>query len=242
MRYFALALVLVIPFGGDAEAQRPNRARQNLDRILERTLEQQRPNDERTRTRQPVDDDRHDRGRMDRWPQTHRPGWRDQRLRHRYPFGSYYAVPYSGYGFGFYAAGPDVDAERRETEARELEKTITTGVLRLEVTPASGLEYYVDGVYIGSSSNLGTEFELTIGVRRVEVRAAGYKPLVFDVRVNPGGQTTFRGALEPLPYSPPPQATGNRTMYIIPGCYVGNSPPSPTALRAGCDIKNLLTR
>jgi hypothetical protein len=85
--------------------------------------------------------------------------------------------------------------------------------------------------------------ELNAGARRVEVRAAGHKPLVFDVRLVEGRETTFRGALEPLTRpAPPPQATGNRTMFIIPGCYLGNSRPSPTELRAGCDIKNLVTR
>ena len=38
------------------------------------------------------------------------------------------------------------------------------------------------------------------------------------------------------------QASGNRAMYIIPGCYMGNAPPTPGELRAGCDINRLITR
>jgi hypothetical protein len=118
----------------------------------------------------------------------------------------------------------------------------TTGVLRLEVTPASGLQYYVDGLYFGSSSNLGTILEMNAGPRRIEVRAPGYKPLVFDTRIVAGSETTFRAALEPLVQQPPPQASGNPTMFIIPGCYMGNARPSAGQLRDGCDINRLITR
>ena len=115
-------------------------------------------------------------------------------------------------------------------------------MLRLEITPASGLEYYVDGLYFGSSSNVGTLLEMNPGPRRIEVRAAGYKSLVFDTRIYAGSETTFRAAMEPLTQQPPAQPTGNRTMFIIPGCYMGNAPPSAGELRAGCDINRLVTK
>lgn len=237
MRYIALALLLLYPVAADA--QRRNLARQNLDRILERTMNER--DDERSRPPHRADDDRRVRDHSSRWPQTHRSWWRDQRFRQRMPFGSFYAVPFTGYGFGFYPPEP---APGRYTPPREEERPIrTTGVLRLDVTPASGLQYFVDGIYLGSSSNLGTEIELTAGVRRVEVRAAGYKSLVIDVRIREGEATTFRGALEPLTQpQPPPQATGSRTMYIIPGCYIGNARPTAGELRPGCDINRLVTR
>lgn len=152
--------------------------------------------------------------------------------------GSYYALPYSGYyaGDGANSATPPP----REAEAAPMR---TTGVLRLEITPATGLQYYVDGMFIGSSSDLGTEFEVNAGARRIEVRAPGYKPLIFDARFVPGGFVTRRGALERLEDSSTlPRATGSRTMYVIPGCFMGNTRPEPDTLPKGCDIARLITR
>lgn len=119
----------------------------------------------------------------------------------------------------------------------------TTGILRLEITPATGLQYYVDGMFIGSSSELGTQFEVNAGARRIEIRAPGYKPMVFDARFVPGEIVTHRGALEP--HQDPatlPRATGSRTMFVIPGCFMGNARPQPGALPKGCDINRLITR
>ena len=160
--------------------------------------------------------------------------------------GSYYALPYSGYyaDSEYYEdedAGYATRPPSREAEAAA--STRTTGVLRLDITPATGLQYYVDGMYIGSSSELGTEFAVNAGARRIEVRAPGYKSVVFDARFVPGGTVTRRGALEPLEdVSTLPRAAGSRTMYVIPGCFMGNARPDPSALPKGCDIDRLITR
>jgi hypothetical protein len=152
--------------------------------------------------------------------------------------GSYYALPYSGY-YPDEDAGYTTASPSREAEASML----TTGTLRLDITPATGLQYYVDGMFIGSSSDLGTEFAVNAGARRIEVRAPGYKAVVFDARFIPGGIVTRRGALEPLVDSSTlPRAAGNRTMYVIPGCFMGNARPEPSALPKGCDIERLITR
>ena len=46
----------------------------------------------------------------------------------------------------------------------------------------------------------------------------------------------------PEPVSPPFVApTGSRTLYLIPGCYLGNVPPEADRLPAGCDITRLKT-
>ncbi len=42
---------------------------------------------------------------------------------------------------------------------------------------------------------------------------------------------------EPPPYVP----SGDRTVYVIPGCYVGNLPPQNVKLPAGCDVKKVTT-
>lgn len=152
--------------------------------------------------------------------------------------GSYYALPYSGYYPGDDTGYPT--APPAEAEAASMR---TTAVLRLDITPATGLQYYVDGMYIGSSSELGTEFEVNAGARRIEVRAEGYKPLTFDARFVPGGMVIRRGALEPLLDSATlPRASGSRTMFVIPGCFIGNARPDPGTLPKGCDIARLITR
>ena len=95
-------------------------------------------------------------------------------------------------------------------------------MLRLEITPATGLQYYVDGLYIGSSSELGTQFEVNAGARRIEIRAPGYKPVIFDARFVPGETITRRGALEPLEdVAMLPRAAGSKTMYRDPGLLHG---------------------
>ena len=171
-----------------------------------------------------------------RWQQTERGWWRHQRPG-RYPFGSFYAVPYTG--FSTYAPGGETYVPPAEAAAPV---TMTKGLVRLELTPATAAEYYVDGMLIGSSSNLGTQFELNAGVRQIEVRARGYKPIVFDARIDEGRVTTLRGTLEAIEQPQPPRSVGSRIMYVIPGCYIGNSKPEPSALPAGCDVKKMITR
>lgn len=48
--------------------------------------------------------------------------------------------------------------------------------------------------------------------------------------------------LDTNPGPPPPYVpTGDRTLYIIPGCYVGNVPPAGVKLPPGCDPGKLTT-
>ena len=125
----------------------------------------------------------------------------------------------------------------------EAASTRTTGVLRLDITPATGLQYDVDGMFIGSSSDLGTEFEVNAGARRIEVRAEGLQ--AGDVRraFRSWWNVTRRGALEPLQDSATlPRATGSTTMFVIPGCYMGNARPDPTRCRKGATSARLITR
>jgi hypothetical protein len=39
------------------------------------------------------------------------------------------------------------------------------------------------------------------------------------------------------PFTP----SGNRIMYVIPGCYMGNVPPQDLKLPAGCDLSKVTT-
>jgi hypothetical protein len=45
-----------------------------------------------------------------------------------------------------------------------------------------------------------------------------------------------------VPEPPPYEPTGDRTLYVIPGCYVGNVPPKDVArLPANCDVTKVTT-
>ena len=50
---------------------------------------------------------------------------------------------------------------------------------------------------------------------------------------------------EPAPVTrqpePPYVPSGDRTLYVIPGCYVGNVPPKDLKLASHCDLKKLTT-
>jgi hypothetical protein len=138
---------------------------------------------------------------------------------------------------------------------------ITTGFLRLEVEPRALLQVFVDGLYIGSLADLGDEIELGLGARRIELRAPGYRTLTFSTEIVPDRTIVYRGALEPVSSAPAPPAPaapsptspapappaavtpsatrGPMTMYLIPGCYMGNVAPKEKDLRPGCDINNL---
>jgi hypothetical protein len=125
------------------------------------------------------------------------------------------------------------------------------GFLNLEVEPRELLQIYVDGVYIGTPADLGSELRLTTGVRRIELRARGYKTVSFDAEILEDRSITYRATLErdgaaPAPPTQPaivrpPAASGPSTMYMIQGCYLGNIAPKAADLRAGCDIAKMIT-
>ena len=135
-----------------------------------------------------------------------------------------------------------------------------TGFLRLEVEPRLDLQVFVDGLYIGTMSDLGDELELRLGVHRIELRAPGHRTLVFDTEIVPDRTVVYRGALEPIttaprtpdaprapasPASPAspgsPASPSSNPIYLIPGCYLGNVLPTTAMLRPGCDMSKLTT-
>ncbi|MEX2273655.1 MAG: PEGA domain-containing protein [Vicinamibacterales bacterium] len=101
------------------------------------------------------------------------------------PFWGYHD-PYYGYGSGGYGRGSRDDRD------------YDIGSLRLKVDP-SHAEVFVDGLYRGVVDDFDGVFQrlkLEAGAHRLEVRAPGFKPLVFDVLVTPGETTTYRGDLQ----------------------------------------------
>lgn len=135
------------------------------------------------------------------------------------------------------------------------------GVLRLEVEPRHVLQVFVDGLFVGTLADLGNEIELRLGARRIELRAPGYRTLIFDTEIVPDRMVVYRGELERVPEASAPrapeaprasapqapeapqaqQAPRSRTMYLIPGCYMGNVQPTTAMLRSGCDLGKLVT-
>lgn len=124
-----------------------------------------------------------------------------------------------------------------------------SGRLRLEVEPAGLLQVFVDDVYVRMPGDTGGEIDLAPGVRRVELRAVGYRALTIGVRVVAERTVTYRSALTPETPEPATQTgdgaadmlpavapMGSRTIDVIPGCYLGNVPPQDAKLPAGCGM------
>lgn len=83
---------------------------------------------------------------------------------------------FGGYGFGY-----------------------ATGELRLEVRPRDA-EVYVDGYYAGIVDDFDGFLQglrLEEGPYTIELRAPGYEPIVFDVRIQAGRKISYRGDLRP---------------------------------------------
>lgn len=75
------------------------------------------------------------------------------------------------------------------------------GSIKLKIKPASA-EVFLDGYFAGQVDDFDGIFQrlrLDYGPHRVEVRAPGYEPLVFEIRAQPGRTITYRGELKPLP-------------------------------------------
>ncbi|MBA3950074.1 MAG: hypothetical protein H0X44_09045, partial [Acidobacteria bacterium] len=133
----------------------------------------------------------------------------------RYGYNSYYNNPYrygmypvyTGYGFFYYDpfwggggygpyAGHGGYYSRERDDDRD-DRDYNIGSVRLKVDPADG-EVFVDGLYRGVVDDFDGVFQrlkLEAGAHQLEIRAAGYAPLVFDVLVTPGETTTYRGRL-----------------------------------------------
>ena len=141
------------------------------------------------------------------------------------------------YVIGAPAAAAPAPDEPHEVAAAE------TATLRLEIEPSTESQVYVDGYYVGASDG-SDDLDLTAGPHRVEVRAAGYEPVTFDVRLSSRQPITYRARLARIqtePTTSAPRTSAPMTLYVIPGCYAGNVPPSRVTLAPGCDPSRLTT-
>jgi hypothetical protein len=109
-------------------------------------------------------------------------------IRVGYPVAAY-AYPYPVPVYGYAAPSAPVVVGPGST---------AYGGVSLEMTPGDAA-VYVDGAYAGTVQDFdGTRQPLTLstGTHRIEVQAAGYQPLEFDVAVQPGQVIPYQGQLE----------------------------------------------
>ena len=98
-----------------------------------------------------------------------------------YGYGGYYDPYYGGGGGAYY-----------QSQYGDL------GSLRLRVKP-NNAQVFVDGYFMGEIDNFdGTFQKLTLesGAHRIEIRAEGYEPVQFEVKVVPGETITYKGDLK----------------------------------------------
>jgi hypothetical protein len=104
-----------------------------------------------------------------------------------YPWYGYpgYAYPWYGYpayGYPGYAVG-----------------VRPYGSVRIDL-PQKDAEVYADGYFAGNVDNFDGRFHhlnLEPGPHKIEVRAAGFETIMFDVNVEPGQTITYRAAMRP---------------------------------------------
>jgi hypothetical protein len=98
--------------------------------------------------------------------------------------GGGWANIYPGYYTGGYAA-PD-------------QAELPDGALKLKVKPREA-EVYVDGYFVGQVDSFDGPFQhvdLEPGTHRVEIRAEGFEPITFEVKIAPKQSVTYKGELK----------------------------------------------
>jgi hypothetical protein len=74
------------------------------------------------------------------------------------------------------------------------------GGVRIDL-PQRDAQVYVGGYFVGTVDEFDGVFQqlnLEPGPHRIEVRADGYEPIVFDIRVQPGRTITYRASMHAL--------------------------------------------
>jgi PEGA domain len=122
---------------------------------------------------------------------------------------------------------------------------VPTGTLVLDTRPAVAIQVFVDSYYIGTTDQIGNTLEMAAGPHEVELKADGYEPVRFGVRLAESQIVTYRETLHGSDADGRNATAETRvapvTLYVIPGCYAGSVPPDPSALPTRCDIGQLKT-
>lgn len=157
-----------------------------------------------------------------------------------------------GYGYmsGFYFPSyfPSLPPSASIDSATQGADTGPYGYLQLHLQPGTA-QVFVDGFYLGTVDDFngsGPGLFLEAGPHRVEIRADGFERITFDVRIVPNETIAFRSDLaksqdQPGAAVPPPARGAPKTLYVIPRCYAGDTPPRAEQLPAGCDPTRVRT-
>jgi hypothetical protein len=148
-----------------------------------------------------------------------------------------------GYGGGYYGGSYIGAPESVPASTQAPSPPPPPGMLRFSVTPLSA-QVFVDSYYVGTIEDIDNQRVLTLqpGPHRVEIRAAEYEPVTFDVRIESNDTVTYRATLERSQRQAPPRGaapSGPTRMYVIPNCYLGNIPPRQDRLPSGCSTKQV---
>ena len=103
-----------------------------------------------------------------------------------------YGYPYSAYGYSPYSYGP-YGYGRLPAGYVAVAPGIPYGGVRIEGAPRDA-QVFADGYYVGIVDDFDGAFQrinLEAGPHRIEIRAPGYPPAAFDVRVEPGQTITY---------------------------------------------------
>src|SRR5262245_10019573 len=104
----------------------------------------------------------------------------------QYPIGAVgFVVPAFGWGFGYPVEEPGAAQAAEPVQYVPPSSPPAYGTVRVEVLAAAPGQVYVDGYYVATADQGAAGLDLEPGPHRVEVRAAGYEPLTFDVRITP---------------------------------------------------------
>jgi hypothetical protein len=117
-------------------------------------------------------------------------------------YGGAYGGGYGGYGGYYdpwYGGDPMGDPMGGGSDPQSSYKAYADeGSVRLKIKPRNA-EVYVDGYFVGVVDDFDGIFQkmhIESGTHRIEVRAPGYEPLAFDVRITPDHKTTYEGELK----------------------------------------------
>ncbi len=181
-------------------------------------------------------------------------GGGDARRRHSGP-GAIYVIPAYGWSVTAGTAVPGLATPPAATPAPALPAPAipAAGTLRLELQPRPTGQLFVDGAYVGTLDDLGTELVLLAGIRQLEIRQPGYLPFTLTARIDDGRALTYRGELQPavtaqgaaIPVATAPETPAppipRKPLYYIPGCYLGDVAPQDAALPPTCDVSRAVT-
>ena len=116
-----------------------------------------------------------------------------------YGYGGYYGGYYSGYYDPFYDPWyGGYYSSYSYPQSSGYSYGVDEGALRLKIKPRNA-EVYVDGYYVGVVDEFDGMFQrlhIEQGAHRIEVRAAGYETLVFEVKITPEHTTTYQGEMK----------------------------------------------